>query len=197
MLSYDEYLIYYEKYKRLPNGQYCSKKPLNERQLKSKYDKYCKSIQKKKDTIKRQIEKQKNKPFKKPKPIKNKKQSNSDWLKCKKIVFERDNNNCRLWPLLSLEEKSKVKNYIYQGSEFATIDPAHVISQSQSKKLQYNPDNIICLYRLFHTRLDNYQDPITGKYLEGKTTEERKQKRKDWFIKIIGKDLFEWLEENK
>lgn len=99
------------------------------------------------------------------------------WERVKAEVFERDEHNCRIQSLLG-----------HYSS--LPVDPAHVIRRSQSKKLYYDKRNIVSLSRLYHTRLDSYLDPLTGKSIT-------REEADSWWKKIVGQETWDYLQENK
>jgi hypothetical protein len=100
-------------------------------------------------------------------------------------VDKRDKYTCRLWKILTEEEKNQTKSFL--NYPFNSIDHAHVLKRSARPDLEYDVDNIICLMRIFHSRLDQLRNPITGKMIE-------KEDVKNWFIRIIGEEKYQLLE---
>jgi len=112
-----------------------------------------------------------------------------EWERVKSEVWMRD-KTCRLWKILNEEEKNWLRendpNVLYFNK---IIGVAHVISRNRSTNLYYESNNLYLLGWGFHFRLDNFRNPLTNEEI---TKEEIKQ----WWIRIIGKELYEWLEEN-
>ncbi len=110
------------------------------------------------------------------------------WEELKDVIHKRDNYECRLTRLLTPDE-----NYGAIKTGFFTrtsLDLAHVVRRSQSKKLYYEPRNIVLLNRIFHGRLDAHKDPVTGKHISN-------EELKKWWVRMIGKKEWDWLQENK
>ena len=101
-------------------------------------------------------------------------------------VLKRDNYRCRLWCILTEEEKDLIRQYLYPPLSYT--DTAHIVSKAKSKKLQEDIDNIITLTRIFHTRLDQFKNPLTGKFIT-------KKERENWFIRIVGEEHYQKLLE--
>jgi hypothetical protein len=181
LLTYEEFVKYYFKYKRFPDFSYNNpNKVLNEKQLLSKYNKYVKWFENKKKKKEEDIKK-----------IKSKKiiyESDKKMQECKVLCMKRADYKCEIWEVLTAEEKNLVKPRIFK--KLKELDPIHVISRSQSKKLYYNPENIIIGQRYFHSLIDSYKDPIT---LKNMTI----QQRSNWFIRVIGKERWNYLQKNK
>lgn len=142
------------------------KNPLSDRQLESKYNKYLKKLEKQKEKINRQMEKS-------LKTIK----TDKDWESVKKEVYDRD-RACQLWYKLTRKEIEEVKD---QTGYFLldTEDYAHVFGRGVYPHLKYDPDNVVMLTRLFHSRLDHFYNPISGEQIDKKEQEE-------WWIRIVG-----------
>jgi hypothetical protein len=113
------------------------------------------------------------------------------WIDVCKLVKLRDNNQCRLYNILTKEEKlyllKEQKENIYFNK---TLGCAHVVPRSASKKLFYESTNVYLLGWCFHFRLDNLQSPLTGQPIAVKEHD-------DWWIRIIGQETWDWLQENK
>jgi len=173
ILSLEDYISYYNKHDKCIDQFSKSNNSFNDRQLLSKYNKYVKKIDCKK---KKDLEKN------------NKPSYWDDWVVCRDKVYERDNYSCRLWGILSYEEKKIFK----ESNSYLTntLDPAHIISRGESKNLICEVKNIVLLDRAFHSRLDFCKCPLSGKSIS-------KIEREKWLKRIIGDDLFKWLKENK
>lgn len=137
-MSFEEFRNYYKEKGKLPNDITVRAKPLNEKQLLSRYRAYQKAIQK------RELAKERNA------------QEPEEWTEVKRRVLERDRYTCRLYPLLTFNELKEVD----VNPHF--VDPAHIYPKSVFPHLKYDEDNIIALNRTFHSRLDQYKSPVTG-----------------------------------
>lgn len=175
MLSYEEYKTYYERKGRFPDNSYVSPNGYNDRQLLTKYGRYVKSQEK---VTKKYSE------YQKKWHEKNQKRLDEKWEKLKEIVDKRDKHSCRLYRLLTVEEINLVKNDLF--GKLKTIDRAHVFRRSSYPHLKYESENVYCLYRLFHSRLDQYQNPLTG----APTT---KEEIEQWWRRIVGNEKYDWL----
>ena len=115
--------------------------------------------------------------------------TDNEWEVAKKRVWERDGGKCRLLSILSPEEVEQAKaNTGFFMSQ--PLDIAHCIRRSQSQKLYYEERNLYLLNRLFHSKLDSYQNPVTGRGMSREDADA-------WWIRIIGQEEFEWLRGNK
>lgn len=175
-MTYEEFVSYYEKYHRFPDGQFCREKKLNELQLKTKFKKYEKNQDKQKEKRQEQLH---SKKYERLHTIDEK------WENCKKIVDKRDNRQCRLFPLLTIEERKLVEKQLHGYNK--VLDRAHVFRRT-IKHMKYMTDNVYTLYRLFHNRLDQYLDPIYGTPI---SVEESIK----WWKRIIGESKYEFLLE--
>lgn len=178
MLSFDDFKQYYEKYGFLPNDTSRRRNRLNERQLESRYKAYQRSQEKARERQERQRKKVRSKPTETVK--------DSEWEAVKSVVFERDQWECQLWKALTPYERSIVKDHL--GGEFLRVDPAHVFGKGAHPHLKYDPDNIVALYRLFHSRLDQMRCPITGELTCWEYVEA-------WWVRIVGKERYAALKK--
>jgi len=180
-------MIDLEQFKQSCNKKRCLRQTMITPQCHKNYKQeqcYNKYVQKQeKDKLKRQdnYQKQKNKPI----------EVDGQWIEVREKVRQRDGNKCRLLSILTTEEKVRLlkeqRENIWLNK---TIDPAHVIARSQSPKLIYCERNIVMLGRLFHSRLDTMQNPLTGKPII-------KEEVESWWIRIIGYEEYVWLITNK
>jgi hypothetical protein len=178
-LSLTEYIDFYNKYKRLPNNQYSNRdKVLNEKQLNSKYEVYLKSLEKQETKTKKNL-KLKN-------DVKTKSYIDEQWEECKKLVHNRD-GNCRLLSILYSHEINDELRSILQCKEYTQLDVAHIFGKGSYSHMKYDVDNMILLSRVFHSRIDSYQDPLTGRAIT-------KEQRDDWWKFILSPEFYDELE---
>jgi 5-methylcytosine-specific restriction endonuclease McrA len=159
MISFEEFVDQYKKYGKCL-GQIS--KPghiLNERELKTRYEKYIK-----------------------PKKEKIQKGSWDDpkWKEVADIVWKRDKGQCRLLSRLKIDNLEMYMYFINTNlpSLYTKLDLAHVIPRSQSSELYYEPNNIVLLNRISHSWLDSYHHPVTGKSIT-------KEEREEWWEYIL------------
>lgn len=164
MLTLQEFTDYYFEHGRCPNDIATRKNPLNEKQLRSRYEAYVSSEEKKNVRQQRYSGK------------------DLDWIEVRQEVFERDGFQCMLWSRLTDEEKKEVG-----AIDVEAIDPAHIFPKSTYPHMKYDPENVVSLHRIFHTRLDNYQNPVNGNPIA-------RDERAMWFQRIIGQRLYIKLE---
>jgi hypothetical protein len=168
MMDFNNFKQFYESKGFCPNDVGRRKNKLNEKQLLSKYDKYCQSENKKIEAKKRHLEKANSKEIV---------VIDEKWIELVKKVRERDSNCCRLIKILSYTEIQRLKNN--SNGLYKIIDPAHVIRRTKDFSLKYDVDNIVCLNRWSHGCLDQYKDPIDGKSISKEDVE-------SWWKLIIG-----------
>lgn len=169
MLSKEKYLEFYGKWGRCVDQMRRPTKPLNEKQLERKYENYVKKETKK-------IERRKAK------------EPDREWELVRAYVRQRDQGLCRLYRVLTPNEKRYFKEC--GGYLMKTLDPAHVIPRSISRNLYYEPRNIVLLDRTFHSRLDFGHNPLNGKVIS-------KEEVAWWWQRIVGGKEYEWLIKNK
>ena len=99
------------------------------------------------------------------------------WQECKRIVYNLDQSRCLLCKCLSVKEAMIFRNSNPEWST-TTIDPAHHYPVSLRPDLMYDPNNVFCLCRAHHERIDHTRDPITGDFCDSKRTEY-------WWSRII------------
>jgi hypothetical protein len=177
--TFEQFVGYFEKFGRFPDNSYVSKKGYNIQQLRTKFKRFLSSQGKFQEKKKKQNEKQIEKNIERAKKV------DLLWEKVKTEVDLRDGHSCRLFRLLSVEEKKLIKDNLF--GKMKTTDRAHVFRRSKYPHIKYFSDNVVCLYRLFHSRLDSYTNPLTGQPI---TSEEVNQ----WWKRIIGEDLYSKLE---
>lgn len=220
-MTLNEFKIYYEKNNRLPFNLYNNpNKKLTDKQLLDKFNKYNKGIEKSiiknkenylKNKEKNEIKNQEKYIENREKIyIKNKEKSKEkyiqylndilndtyldklkdvEWEEIRKKVFERDKGRCRLLSLLSINDLNIIKENDANNLR-NILDTAHIIPRSMSNNLYYNENNLILLNRYSHSLIDNYKHPITMLPITS-------IERDEFWIKIIGIDLWNWLNENK
>jgi len=177
-LTFEQFLLFYEKKKKFPDGSYVSPKGYNDSQIRSKYKKYCKSVEKYDARMKVQTKASLSKKEERLLRIDEK------WENVKEIVNKRDKKKCRLYITLTDKEKELVDKEL--RGRFKTIDRAHVFNRTCYPHMKYNTANVMCLYRLFHSRIDNYKNPVSD---ESITNEERIE----WWKRIVGEERYENL----
>lgn len=168
MLTFNEYKDWYVKNGKCIDQIQVPRNTLNEVQLNTKYLNYLRKEEKRLQKILDRGE-------------------DLAWEKVSKIVWERD-KGCRLKPLLNYNEWGSFLSH--NSYLFGEIDLAHIIPRSISKKLYYEPKNIILLDRTFHSRMDHGHHPLTGLTIDRKEMDR-------WWVRIIGNNLWEWLWDNK
>ena len=110
-----------------------------------------------------------------------------EWLAVREFVLDRDNFECRLAKVLSIEEGTGLRASFYQRQ---SLDVAHIVRRSQSTKLYYDPTNLVTLSRKYHSRLDMYKNPLTGKSAT-------KEEIQNWWIRIVGKKTWNHLQNQR
>jgi len=161
LITLEEFTNRYHKYGKCINQMRAPKNKLNDKQIKFQYDKY----------VRKQSEGRVSKV-------------DNGWTTVREEVFIRDNNFCNLYDKLSFNELTHIHESLFQETKI--IDPAHVFGKGAYPHLKYDVDNIFCLMRLFHSRLDTYHDPITGISIS-------KEEHEDWWRRIIGSDRYNKL----
>jgi len=105
-------------------------------------------------------------------------------LEVYKEVDERDNNCCVFWNyILTVEQKVYIYKHFYNDFEILSkvIDHAHLDAISEKPELKYDKNNIVCLSRFFHSRLDQYKNLLTGCSI----SKEERQKYIDMFREYV------------
>ena len=167
ILTEDKYYEFYKEYGRCIDQIQKPNKPLTEKKLKAKYDKYVKKEE-------RKIEKQKVKS--KPKVVIKK---DEKWEAVREKVYTRDKHECQLIRILTYEEYKIL--LVNSCGLHKVIDPAHSIwtRRSKSPKHKYLVEGIFTLNRASHSWLDNKS--ITKEEVE------------EWWKRIIGPDRMKLL----
>ena len=170
-MTFEEFKEFYKKFGRCPNDIGARKNSLNERQLITRYDKYLKGLQKKRDSL-------------------SKNNIDEEWDFLKKEVFKRDGGSCRLLAFLEAENSINIVEELRNnaGHLFYIIDHAHIIRRSISPKLKYDPKNVILLNRYSHGNLDQYRHPITGSSISAEEVE-------NWWRFLVGEKNYNELKE--
>jgi len=163
-MNLDEFYAFYKKYGKCINQIQKPKHELNDREIAEKFAKYNKLKEKK---------------------IKKGTHDDIEWKKVSDFVWLRDKSQCRLFTKLTKEESTYVL-YSCPYNLVNRLDLAHVIPRSESKNLYYNPDNIVLLSRVFHSRLDTFHDPITGHAISV-------EEHTNWWKIIVGEDNYNSL----
>ena len=136
-MTFEEFVEYYNTYRRCPNDISPRTNVLNEKQLKNQYTKYMKSMESKAIVIDEQ------------------------WEQVKEQV---DTSKCQFISLLELHGFNQEINELKtKGSHLVYIvDIAHVFSRSGYPYMKYDLDNVIPLNRYSHSCLDTMKDPVSG-----------------------------------
>lgn len=178
----NEYIEYYKKYNKFINGSYCnSNKKLNEKQLKSKYNKYIKSEEKKSDRLIRNSEISYQIKLDK---LKNKDYIDEKWEKVRLKVWSRDNSQCQYINTLDYKEYLEFKKDLF--NPLNNLDCCHVFGKGAYPELKYDVENIVLGCRLFHSRIDTFIHPLTNKQIN-------KEEHNMIWISIIGIDRWNSL----
>lgn len=178
-MAFKEYKEYYHTHKRFPNGAYVNPdKTLNELQLKSKYEKYLKSLEKAEDRKSRYVEKSKE-----PKEQTTRSKRIEEAMKS---VKEKDPEGKLFWSRLTEEEAVFIKKNMW--GFMAIYDVAHVIGRGRNPTLAEDENNMIVVPRAFHTFIDNRLNPFSDKHEH--ITEEQAS---DIWKRLIGEERFEGL----
>lgn len=158
MFTLEQYKQYYRDEGRCVDQAHTPKNTLNDRVLESKYKKYVKKENKKRD--------------KKPK-------KDIEWEQAREEVFKRDKGECQLLKKLDYSSIRKLKEN--SGGLHNIIDPAHIFNKATYRELYYEPENIICLNRFSHSMLDFNKHPITGIAISREEVDY-------WWVIIVGID---------
>lgn len=180
MMSFNEFLNFYKKNKKCLGQLQEPKHLLSEKELESRYQKYCKNEDKKSKKIQEKFDK----PFEeKDFPI------DINWERVYSIVHERDKEYCRLKLVLTKEELIELNKNAPFGL-VKILDVAHIIPRSSSKKLYYDENNLVLMNRASHSWLDTYKNPLNGKPIT-------KEERALWWKRVVGEEKYNSLKENK
>ena len=159
----------------MPNDVSRRKNRLNQVQIKSRYDKYVSSEEKRTNRVKRNNEIiQKNKQ----EIIDNGEYIDHRWLDVVEQVKIRDNNQCRLIKILSIQEYNDLKNN--SNRFYKQLGTAHIFGKSSYPQYKYDIDNLIFLNWYSHFNLDNFKSPINGTIIF-------KEEHENWWRRIAEK----------
>lgn len=180
--SFEEYKAYYEKYHRLPLPQVSySAKPLNDRQLLTKYNDYQKKVERA--------------DAKRASVLNDKEDSEfiSDYTKklmsAKQKARELDPRHevySAFLAKLSVEQRVHLKKN--SVGVFGTFDPAHVFSCGEYPFMSDNVDNIVMIPRYLHAHIDQYLNP----FIEGERLTE--DEHTELWKLIIGEERYDKLQ---
>lgn len=112
-------------------------------------------------------------------------ENDEEWKEVKREVLGRDNGEDRFLKILSSVQAKAFFNF-NKGLLTQKLDPAHILPVSKYPRLCYNPDNIVLINRIAHTRLDASKSPITGDPIDLKTL-------KLWWKAILGEKQYKRL----
>lgn len=162
-MNFEDFVAIYEKTGKCPQQMSKPKHTLNERELKTRYEKYIK-----------------------PKKEKAQKGSWDDpkWKEVADKVWKRDKSECRLLSKLKIDNPDLYLYFIKNNmkSLYTKLDLAHIIPRSKSSELYYEPTNLILLNRVAHSNLDTYHDPVTGKSIT-------KEEHEKWWRYILNEEM--------
>ena len=169
-MTFEEFVNQYKKYGKCPGQMSKPGHILNERELKTRYEKYIK-----------------------PKKEKTQKGSWDDplWQEVADKVWKRDKSECRLLSKLKIDNPELYLYFVNNNmkSLYTKLDLAHIIPRSQSRILYYEEENLILLNRISHSLLDSYHNPITGESIN-------KVQHDEWWVYIIGNELWKKLNDS-
>lgn len=166
-MTFEDFASFYKERGYLPNDVGRRKNPLNEKQLKSRYEKYLQSEQKRLEARDRYSSKD---------PEWEELKSNLDLTFCQ--LYEKLLTNGLNNAVLELKKNS--------GHLFSIIDPAHVFGKGAYPHMKYDLDNVVPLNRFSHSMLDQSRDPITGEQISSEDS-------KGWWMFIIGNTKYQEL----
>jgi len=144
-MEYEEFKEHYEKFGRCPNDWKKREKPLNEKQLQTRFRLY---------------------KLYQAGPVQ---EVDEDWEFLKKEVDLRDKHRCRLISILPPDQLRILKKNA--GPMISILDHAHVLSRSSRPDLKYTTENVILLNRYSHSMIDQGRDPVTGILITKETAE--------------------------
>jgi hypothetical protein len=135
IMSQEEFIAFYKKYDRFPRGSYTGKRPINDRELKTRYDRYVRA-----ESRSATYREEKEHPDE---------------------VMPEGPRRCSLLVLLDDVDARELK--ANAGQLLYTLDRAHIFGKAAHSNLRYNVDDVCWLNRWSHSCLDNQKNPINGK----------------------------------
>lgn len=179
-MTFEEFKEFYEQRGYLPNDVGPRKNKLNEKQIKTRYRKYCSQQEKRREAIKRHSKKSNIKRYSKKVDEKwENLKSQLNLTSC--LLMERIRGEKNYFLLLEyLQDKG--------GHLLKTIDPAHVFSRAEAPHMKYDLDNVVPLNRFSHSMLDTMRDPITGDSIT-------KEVHDEYWEFIVGEEKYKELKE--
>jgi len=180
MLTQEEFILYYEKNNRVPSpSAYSGNKPLNNKQLITKYKDYVKKCSRF-ETRMNSIINDDDSPYVSS-YIKNQRSAKIE-------ARELDPNATIFFSKLNNNEITIVKNMMNMGQEFSIIDPAHIFSCGGWPKMSNVVENILMLPRCVHSLIDTRMNPLTETHESISKTE-----WEAFWIRFIGIDRWNFL----
>lgn len=181
-MTFEDFVNYHKENGRFPNGIYSTKgKELNEAQYKTKYQKYLSLTEKQELKRQEQIEKNIQRSIDKAQ------EEDVDWLRMREKVYERDSRECRLFSVLTQDEKEQFgENFGWKWKYIIT--PAHIFKVGSNLSIKYLPEYVVTLNLASHGMLDAGKCPISGKAIEPDEVEW-------WWKRIAGIEQYEQLKE--
>lgn len=174
ILTYEQYKEFYDKRGYCVDSVGVPKNGFTERQLKYKYEKYVIKEERKLNNV--------NKKKYQKREIK----KDVEWERVRAEAFALNPNAEEFWESLNAEEY-KIMKRMCKG-EFGKLDPCHIFGKGSYPNGKYIVENIIIAPRYFHTKMDNYINPFTNKFMSAK-------ERDEIWKKIIGEKVFEDLRD--
>jgi hypothetical protein len=172
--SYEEYKNFYMQYRSFPDGQYTNpeKFPLNEKQIKAKYDKYARATEKKES------------------------KGNTPYMEAIFIAEKEARDNDPLaetfWGALNENQLQIIRQAMKLIPDFSILDPCHILPRGTTPQLSACVENILIAPRVFQHYLDGYMNPFSSNH-ETIT----KEKQNEIWISIIGIDRWNHLQDLK
>jgi hypothetical protein len=137
-MSFDEFVAFFKKYGRFPRGNFSGKRLPNDRELKTRYERYARS------------------------------EAYSVTYREEKYHLEEATpdgpRRCSLLVLLDNEDEKILRENA--GQLLYTLDRAHVFGKNAYPHMRYLSENVIWLNRWSHRCMDSQQNPVTGKSLD-------------------------------